>query len=321
MELTIIRARRVPFNPEVLRTKYLAQALKERSIKVKIVELPPSRSAYLKSLFPPKFERVLYTSPPIFNVLYASRAPNVYGDLRDPWDVYLEESGNIAKRILSYPLLIRYFRVLERSSFLAATTKSIAGHYENILRKKVYVIPNGTDPQILFCKNKDRVPEIVVLADFRNPYLPLNPLLNASKKLGVKVHAVGPSSENVGGVFSHPPLNYAELNNLCKFAIGAIPRPFKGKTYAMTIPTKTYDYMALGMCIFAYGPKDSELQKLIEENEIGYYAFREEDIVNKLHLCLKNWKEKGARAREMAERVFDRKRLSERYAELLLQHL
>jgi hypothetical protein len=42
-------------------------------------------------------------------------------------------------------------------------------------------------------------------------------------------------------------------------------------TYA-SVPSKTYNYMAVGLPILAIGSKDSELEKLIRQHDIGFYT-------------------------------------------------
>ena len=292
---------------------YLAKALRDLGIDVELFNVPHSRLQYLMSFFKKvKAEEVLFSVPPAYVPSFI-KAKKLFADVRDPWDVYLRESGKL-KMILGTLALRKYLKSIGESELAVATTNSIAKHYMRILKREVHVVPNGTDPRRLGCESNSE--GMVLVADFSNPYLPLRPLFEAIKGLDIPLRLVGPGSEAYGGM---GPVNYYDLPKVACVRVGIIPRPFKGKTYQMTIPQKTYDYMALGLCIFAYGPP-GELQELIESNGIGTYAAKPQEIREKLLECLE-MKEAGAKARELAERVYDREKLSRRYANLLLPHL
>ena len=311
--MLIAYSSRSTFSPPHLRMTYLAKALEEKGVDVKLLNVPQSRLQYIKSLFKKvKAEEALFSVPPAYVPSFI-KAKRLFADVRDPWDVYLSESGKL-KRALGTFALRNYMKSLNKSEVIVATTKSIAEHYRNLIGKGVEVIPNGTDPKRLRCEKNFE--GMVLVADFRNPYLPLEPLFEAVKGLEVPLRLIGPGSEAYGGM---GPVNYYDLPRVACARVGIIPRPFKGKTYQMTIPQKAYDYMALGLCIFAYGPP-GELQRLIEENGIGAYATKPNEVKEKLLECLE-MREAGFKARELAEKVYDREKLSEEYAKLLLLHL
>ncbi len=303
-----------PYTPPWLRVKYLITALTTKGMMIKEINLPKTRLLYLRR---PKVrdENVLFSVPPAFVALSFDARRSV-ADVRDPWDVYVRESGKI-KRLLASYVVKRYLKAIGNSDLVVATTKSIAEHYKEVLGKEAIVIPNGSDPETLKCNTNERQKEVIVIANFNNPYLPLGPLVRAAKRLGVKLKLVGPGSEKYGGL---GPVKYDELPKVaCSSAVGAVPRPFVGTTYKMTIPTKVYDYMSLGLCVFAYGPPNSELEEMIEEHSIGAYASREEEVNDALERCLSEFEEAGRRARRLVEEVYDRRKLSERYAEELLK--
>lgn len=315
--VAIAYAARGPNSPASLRMKYLAKVLKKRGIDVEEIVLPQRRLAYLK-LQTIKRERVLFSVPPAY-VAFRVEGNVEIADVRDPWDVYVSESG-LLKRMFASFVMRRYLSELRKSDLIVATTGSIAEHYEKLFKKKVYVIENGTDPSLLECpKEVRRAREAVIVADFSNPYLPLEPFLKVAKELGLRTKLVGPGSERVGGT---GPVAYEKLPEVCCSAsVGVVPRPWKGKTYQMTVPVKTYDYMALGLCIFAYGPPNSELQKLIEENEIGVYVSSKVEMKEGLRKCLEIAEDAGRRARRLALERYNRELLAERYADVLLKVL
>ncbi len=311
--MIIAYSSRSSFSPPHLRMTYLAKALKEKGVEVKLLNVPQSRLQYFKSLFKKvKAEEALFSVPPAYVPAFI-KARRLFADVRDPWDVYLSESSRL-KRAIGFFALKEYMDSLRKSEFLVATTRSIAEHYRSLLKREVEVIPNGTDPKRLRCE--ENTEGMVLVADFRNPYLPLEPLFEAVKGLEMPLRLIGPGSEAYGGM---GPVSYYDLPRVACARVGIIPRPFKGKTYQMTIPQKAYDYMALGLCIFAYGPP-GELQRLIEGNGIGAYATRPEEVKEKLMECLE-MKDAGLKARELAEKVYDREKLSEEYAKLLLPRL
>ncbi|NPA85396.1 MAG: glycosyltransferase family 4 protein [Crenarchaeota archaeon] len=314
--LAVVYAARGPSSPARLRMRYLADELSRRGVEVEVVELPQTRLAYAKRMRVVA-EKALFSVPPAY-VAATVNSRLTFADVRDPWDVYVKES-NTLKRLLALPLVQKYLDALRRSDLVVATTESIAKHYERLLKKKVYVIENGTDTELLKCERSEREDRVLVIADFRNPYLPLDPLREACRAEGVELKLVGPGSERLGGIGQ---VSYERLPSVaCDSKVGAVPRPWEGSTYRMTVPLKTYDYMALGLCIFAYGPPSSELQRLLERYDIGVYVSEKRYVREGLRECLRDAEAMGKRAREVAELHFDRRELSKRYADLLAKFL
>jgi len=314
--VAIAYAARGPSSPASLRMRYLVKALKRKGVETEELVLPQRRLAYLK-LRTIKREKVLFSVPPAY-VAFKVKGEVKFADVRDPWDVYVSESGLLKRAFASFAVR-KYLSELRRSELVVTTTRSIAEHYERELKRQVYVIENGTDPNLLKCPKGPRAREAAIVADFSNPYLPLEPFLKVAKELGIRTKLIGPGSERAGGT---GPVAYERLPEVCCGAsVGVVPRPWKGRTYQMTVPVKAYDYMALGLCIFAYGPPNSELQKLIEENGIGVYVSNKVGMKEGLRECLETAEEAGRRARRLAVERFNRELLAERYADLLLKLL
>jgi glycosyltransferase involved in cell wall biosynthesis len=91
------------------------------------------------------------------------------------------------------------------------------------------------------------------------------------------------------------------------------------------LPTKTYEYVAMGLPIAALGPKDGALKKFIEENEIGLYSNNENELTKKIISILENkdiWKKFHENALKIAKnytREDITKRAFDRYIKPLLE--
>jgi glycosyltransferase involved in cell wall biosynthesis len=60
--------------------------------------------------------------------------------------------------------------------------------------------------------------------------------------------------------------------------------------FGYQIPTKTYEYIAVGLPIVAMGPTEGELRNLIEDNEIGFYSDNQKDLTENIIRILEDEK-------------------------------
>jgi glycosyltransferase involved in cell wall biosynthesis len=99
----------------------------------------------------------------------------------------------------------------------------------------------------------------------------------------------------------------------------------KDPFFGYQLPTKTYEYVAMGLPIAALGPKDGALKKFIEENEIGLYSNNENELTKKIISILENkdiWKKFHENALKIAKnytREDITKRAFDRYIKPLLE--
>ncbi len=99
----------------------------------------------------------------------------------------------------------------------------------------------------------------------------------------------------------------------------------KDPFFGYQLPTKTYEYVAMGLPIAALGAKDGALKKFIEENEIGVYSNNENELTKKIISILENkdiWKKFHENALKIAKnytREDITKRAFDRYIKPLLE--
>jgi glycosyltransferase involved in cell wall biosynthesis len=65
---------------------------------------------------------------------------------------------------------------------------------------------------------------------------------------------------------------YANIPHfLVKASFGIVGRP-DALNWRLSIPTKLFEYISTGLPVFAFGPKDSEVERLINSYRIGMYV-------------------------------------------------
>jgi len=328
-----------------VRIKYFVEALKNAGLNVDVYDynLGSKMSRLINYLFPrtPKDLRrrsqetdIIFTSspPPLLAITVSLLGGKYVIDVRDIWEEYAQQ---IYPTFLVKKIVSKYFKALMNANAVITTTDSMAKYYKEKLGVDPFVVPNGTDTEIIRCQKEiSRDPNLmVVLADFNTPYQNLDPLLEAlvlnknlkllligsgkylspylsiAEKLGVdsRVKSVG-----------HVPYN--EISKyLCEASIGVVGRPFDlNPEYLYTIPTKIYDYLAAGLPVLAYGPQDSEMQRFVENNGLGIYLIEPSpQEISEAALTLVN-KAKNMRSHilEIANK-YDRKKLGATLADIV----
>lgn len=134
-------------------------------------------------------------------------------------------------------------------------------------------------------------------------------LIQMTKDLGLK---------NVFFEDSYTRSQENEVLNSCDVALVCLGE----KMYGLGVPSKTYNCMAAGKPIIFIGPKNSEIYKELEENEIGYsFSLSEEEKIiqfleNLKFSDLQKLRELGENARKCAEEKYSKKIILNKYLEI-----
>jgi len=281
-----------------VRLKYFLEALEKSDLDVDVYsyDLGSKVSRLFKYLFPSvprdlrerfRYVDVAFASspPPLLAIVASLLGKRYVVDIRDIWEEYAQE---VYPRFLVKRIVSKYFNALKNANGVVVTTDGMANYYKEKLGVDPFVIPNGTDTEIIRCSS-DVLRDtrlVVVLADFNTPYQNLDPFIEAmTLAKDVKLLIIGSGkyldkylvlaekldvADRVRSV-GHVP--YDQLSKyLCKASIGIVGRPrILNPEYLYTIPTKVYDYLAAGLPVLAYGPPNSELQRFVENNRVGVY--------------------------------------------------
>ncbi|MEM3796843.1 MAG: glycosyltransferase [Candidatus Bathyarchaeia archaeon] len=335
-----------------VRIKYFRQALEANGYEVVNFEIGLSGfKKYLSYFFrsPPKnlieaaktANLIITTSPTLLNAILSYKIAKKQGlplivDVRDIWEEYaktahsLMHSLGVVKRIVA-----EYYKALKYASKILVVTEPMKRYYENVLGNsdKVTVISNGTDVGTIKCDNTaKRKEDLVYLADLNHPYHNIEFLFSALKNSKLRLVVIGGGkhlaamqrevqnlqiTDNVSFAGWVP---YEDLSSyLCMAKVGVVGRPFISNVgYLYAIPVKTYDYLAAGLPIVGYGPKNSALEEFIKRNTIGaYVAEPNPQILSRELVKLVAEHEKYmSKARELAMN-FDRRRLAQKVVEIV----
>jgi glycosyltransferase involved in cell wall biosynthesis len=335
-----------------VRIKYFKQALEANGYNLTNYELNLSGFKKYVNYFlrlPPKnlneiskkADLIITTSPTVLNAIISYKIARKYGlplivDIRDVWEEYAKTAHSlthylgIIKRIVS-----EYYEALRYASKIFVVTEPMKQYYENALntKNKVTVISNGTDSDIIKCDKKvKREEDLVYLADLDWPYHNLEFLLRALKDNTLHLTVIGDGkylptmkkyTQNLGitdKVTFAGWIPYENLkNHLCKAKVGVVGRPFISNIgYLYAIPVKTYDYLAAGLPVVGYGPKNSALEDFIRKNAIGAYVSQPDHkiLLEELASLVQKHESYVERARELAV-SFDRKKLAQKMVDLV----
>jgi len=339
-----------------VRVKYFKHALETNGYNVVSYELNlggfKTYTSYLLRLPPRDLDKVskkakliMTTSPPVLNAIISYKVAlrhklPLIVDVRDIWEEYAKTSHSLASRLGIIDRLVKeYYEALRYASKIFVVTELMKHYYENVLnvKDKIVVISNGTDSDIIRCDQKvKRRKDLVYLADLDRPYHNLEFLLEALRDgtlnlmiigdgrylSGIKKYAqklgIADKVEFVGWV---PYENLKEY--LCTAKVGVVGRPFVDNIeYLYTIPVKTYDYLAAGLPVVGYGPKNSALEDFIKKNAIGAYVAQPDPgiLLKELTNLVQEHEKYIERARELAIN-FDRKKLAQKMVDVVKEVL
>lgn len=354
MSIVFLTTWRQDVSAEEIRVKYFKKALLEKGFIVMHYRLRVTRyNKYLLYLLrrPPRnlvsltrnADLIVTTSPPLINTIIGYNIAkkhriSLVADIRDIWEEYAKTTWKLFTRLNIINLIRKYFyQALEYANAITVTTSKMKKYYVNKLRKdSIYVVSNGTDPDIIKCVDGSRDRDLVYLGNFNNPNQALEFLLKALHSNDLSLMVIGggkylPRLKTVAvkeGVYRRVEfigeVPYSDLSNfLCRAKVGVVGRPFiMNPQYLYTIPVKIYDYLSAGLPVAGYGPKNSAYGEFIISNNVGVYVWRDEphflssrlvDLVNRSDMY-----------RDIARQVslrYDRKKLAIKFAEVVEESL
>jgi glycosyltransferase involved in cell wall biosynthesis len=288
-----------------------------------------------------KADLVITTTPTVLNAIISYKIARKHElplivDIRDVWEEYAKTAHSlsyyfgIVKRIIN-----EYYEALWYASKIFVVTEPMKQYYEKVLeaKDKVTVISNGTDVDIIKCdENIKREEDLVYMADLDWPYHNLEFLFKTLKDNGLHLTILGSGkylpimkkkAQNLGisdRVLFAGWIPYENLTtHLCRAKVGVVGRPFISNIgYLYAIPVKTYDYLAAGLLIAAYGPKNSALEEFVKKNAIGTYVAQPDPkiLLNELTNLVAEHAKYIKRARELAIN-FDRKQLAQKMVDIV----
>lgn len=340
-----------------MRIKYFKQALEADGYTITHFEISlRGFKKYLSYFFrsPPrslvealnKVDLIITTSPTLLNAILSYKIAKEHTlplivDVRDVWEEYAKTAHSLMHSIgVIKKLVTEYYEALKYASKILVVTEHMKQHYENVLGavNKIVVIMNGTDVDVIKCEGKvaKREEDLVYLADLNHPYHNLEFLLAALKNSNLHLTVIGGGrylnamqsiaqnlkiSEKVSFVGWIPYENLAPY--LCRAKVGVVGRPFISNVgYLYAIPVKTYDYLAAGLPIIGYGPKDSALEEFIKKNAIGKYVAQPDLqlLLKELTILVTEHANYIEKARKLAAN-YDRKKLAKKLVEAVKEVL
>jgi glycosyltransferase involved in cell wall biosynthesis len=230
-----------------------------------------------------------------------------------------------------------YHGIFKEADLVTTVTEGFSKYYQSTLGIKAEVVYNGSDYKLflkaLQLNKRDRNKGIIV-ADLEAPYHGVDVVLKAISLLlnrQLQLIIVGEGrykkaykklakelglSDVVRFIGSIPYTNIPHF--LVKASFGIVGRP-DALNWRLSIPTKLFEYLSAGLPVFAFGPKDSEVERLINSYKIGMYVPSSDPrrIANTLMSFLNNYKEfKNLNLLKVAQ-SFDRKFWAAKMAELI----
>lgn len=311
----------------------------------------PSVKFLKKYLKENHFDAFVTTGPPhamhLIGLDLKQEFPNLkwLADFRDPWTeisyykhLKLTKTSDRKHRKLEH-------RVFDEADLTVATSFTDA---ENFRKKgaNAVCITNGFDEVKAKAKAKVEVEKkgkftlsyIGVLEQLRNPevlWTVLNELIseNENFKNDFELKFVGriddkilKEVENSGlknSINNLGYLSHAEANAEMYKSNVLLLTNFPDESSKGIIPGKIFEYLATGKQIISFGPKDSDVKKILDETQAGaHFTYRDSDAVKSFILQkFEAWKS-GTLSRDTRDiEQFSRKNLTKKLAELLNDHV
>ena len=293
-----------------------------------------------------KTDLVIATVPPLHNAIFSYRVCKetnkpLIVDIRDIWEEYaLSSRAPIHKFLKKFNLLEKtireFYNCLNYAHYIITTTEKMKKYYMTKVSKEIIVIPNGTDPDVIKCPGSiQRNIDIVYLGNFNYPYQAVEFLIESLRYSKLKTYIVGDGkylkkylglAKQYGLLNSiitfTGKVNYTSLSDiLCRAKVGVVGRPFQpSPEYLYTIPIKVYDYLAAGLPVIGYGPKNSAVEEFICTHSIGVYISKKDPLTMASALAnLVNYSDKyRGKARSLAL-LYDRKRISLKILDIVMK--
>jgi len=250
-----------------------------------------------------KVNIVISTLPPIESISLALRLASklnaiFIADIQDLADEYRVLERPYLSPLLRYYFNKQVYHVLSKANLILATTEFMAKVLTlRTNNKNVLVIPNGVNVnQYDACyslrrKFRSKVPIVVFLGDLNWRYHRLESFIQSLRILndnGVKVmlKVIGSGKYLLKLVKLTKELNLHEqvrfygylpfkrvISELGTSSFAIVGRPAIDNLWIRTsIRLTTYEYLACGLPIFAYGPPHSYTQYFINKYKVGVYV-------------------------------------------------
>lgn len=236
-------------------------------------------------------------------------------------DVFPENTVPAGLRLPMYGFIKRMFD----KAYAKADQLIVLGRdMQEVLMKKVEKgsKPKGNSPRISVIENwadienikPQPMPEGKIILEYAGNIGRVQGLDNIINNLpsDVEFHIYGTGSMentlkrmNHPRVFFHGPYFRSQQNEIlaaCHIALVTL----QDGMYGLGVPSKTYNILASGRPILFFGPKNSEIDRLVRESDIGYCEWPEK--WNKYELI-----EKGNKARELAEKYYSKDIILEKF--------
>lgn len=184
-----------------------------------------------------------------------------------------------------------YNCILRKADILTTATSGLNRYYRTLLRKDVKTVYNGADLELFSIKREINRDKGIFVADLNASYHRIDVIIKvisilSRKGINIPLNIVGDGRyrikyENLCKKLSVDKLikflGYIDYKMLPKLmaeaSYGIIGRPTaKNIQWISTVTNKFFEYIASGIPIFAYGPENSELEKLIYKYNLGMYV-------------------------------------------------
>lgn len=291
-----------------------------------------------------EFDVVVTTSPPIFTGIaglpFAWMEDIVFvADVRDLWidvavDLGFISDGGIAERLSR----LLEGAILRRADIISVATSTIGdsliSKYEGIDRADLLLVPNGVDTDLFEPSDSETKYPIVYTGNIGHAK-DLEPFIRAMDNLrnqNVTLHLVGDGDvrpeyeqlvdeENLRDVVKfHSPVSHSEVADILNAASIGIVSLRHNESLEYCTPVKLYEYMSMELAVI--GSDTPGIKSLIDEAECGITVSNEQsEIITALKTLLKDdelRKSLGENGRNLVEREYDRRQITQRFSEELL---
>jgi len=304
--------------------------------QVVIISVPPGESSFLTFILAKLF-----------------RIKKVVIDFRDEWeDFAIQRSSSKVQRILYKFLKSLMTRCYIHSDLVITTTGSMKNGLLQRGIKNVKIVPNGADidifkPQpnskkILLREKLGLTSDdfVIVYSGMIGGYYKIDIVIRAIKKLRARIPCIkfilignGPDLNHVLDLAKELELEnvvrylgekidkheISDIISICN--LGVMPYD-KNSLWKHTLPVKAFEYFACGLPIAATTYEDSELGRLILEQEVGMIAKPENEnelfnIIEKMFFDNDFLKNAGERAYCLIKNRYDRNKIAEGLAEAI----
>jgi glycosyltransferase involved in cell wall biosynthesis len=302
----------------------------------------PSVEFLKKYLLENDFEALVTTGPPhsmhLIGLELKKEFPDLkwIADFRDPWTeisyykhLKLSTSADKKHRNLEK-------KVFQVADITLATSYTDAENFRK-MRANAFCITNGFDgttKEEMRKSSKFTLSYIGVLEQLRNPEIlwkSLNELMAEKEDFqsDFVLKFVGRIDEKILAQIENTPLknavkklgycSHSEANLEMQNSDLLLITNFPEESSKGIIPGKIFEYLATGKQILSFGPKESDVQKILVETQAGqhFYFAESDDVKVFIWETYLNWKKGSGLCRTQNIEQFSRRNLTKKLSELL----